>query len=355
MKITRDNYEIWFLDYLEGTLDAEHMEMVHQFVAANPDLADGLESCMPGLTADMRPVYPRKELLKRTMFDDPAILEPTAIAAMEGDLTREEQAQFDKWLENKPGAQKLVNSFFLLRLHPDLSVKFPGKARLKRTTVPLKAWIGMVSAAAVLVAAFLIFSPAAKNDGTSSLVKSEPGTTLQQNIPEQPAIAAVNPSGLSAGKTGNGNSPAGSPSLTESPSPAGSPSPAELTNRLPEEPVLAEGRSFVPVGMLEPKTVVVSSNIPAFADLILINSPAPVYYASGEIPLSDFLTHKLQALKAGQPQESFSREEFKIAGLRLFSRIPGSHLTGKKGKDGRLKSISFNTQVLAFSIPVNNR
>ncbi|HWS01544.1 MAG TPA: hypothetical protein VN249_13065 [Prolixibacteraceae bacterium] len=348
MMITRDNYEIWFLDYLEGTLDAEHMEMVHQFVAANPDLADGLESCMPGLTADMRPVYPRKELLKRSLFDDPAILEPTAVAAMEGDLTREEQAQFEKWLENKPGAQKLVNNLLLTRLHPDLAVKFPGKARLKRTIVPLSAWIGMVSAAAVLVAAFLIFSPTTKNDRTSSLVKSEPGTTLQQNIPEKPAIAAVKPSGLSAGKTGNGNSP-GSPSQVESPSPA------ELTNRQPEEPVLAEVRSFVPVEMLEPKTAVVSTNIPAFADLILINSPAPVYYASGEIPLSDFLTHKLQALKAGQPQESFSREEFKIAGLRLFSRIPGSHLTGKKGKDGRLKSISFNTQMLAFSIPVNNR
>jgi len=58
-------------------------------------------------------------------------------------------------------------------------------------------------------------------------------------------------------------------------------------------------------------------------------------------------------MKNQGPKGFFSREEVAVAGLRFFSLLPGKHLTGKKGRDGKLKSITFNTQMLAISIPVN--
>ena len=44
MIITRDNYEAFFLDYLEGNLDVALLPEFEAFVAANPDLKEELES-----------------------------------------------------------------------------------------------------------------------------------------------------------------------------------------------------------------------------------------------------------------------------------------------------------------------
>ena len=51
MKITRDNYEIWFLDYLEGRLNDSEKEELHQFLASHHDLAAELDEYIPTISA----------------------------------------------------------------------------------------------------------------------------------------------------------------------------------------------------------------------------------------------------------------------------------------------------------------
>jgi hypothetical protein len=99
--------------------------------------------------------------------------------------------------------------------------------------------------------------------------------------------------------------------------------------------------------------IAVDFSVPEIPDLVPLKVSLPISSASNEIPLSDFLKDKLQELKANGKKTFITREEVTIAGLHLFSRLPGKHLTGKEGRDGRLKTITFNTQLLAFSIPVN--
>lgn len=41
--ITRENYEIYFIDYLEGILSSEEVAMVNNFLTVNPDLKEELE------------------------------------------------------------------------------------------------------------------------------------------------------------------------------------------------------------------------------------------------------------------------------------------------------------------------
>lgn len=43
MKISRSNYEIFFLDYLDGTLSANRVDDFLDFLKNNPDLADELK------------------------------------------------------------------------------------------------------------------------------------------------------------------------------------------------------------------------------------------------------------------------------------------------------------------------
>jgi hypothetical protein len=66
MDINRENYESWFLDYVEGSLTAGQISQVHQFVAENPDLQKELQAWKQTvLQPDLTLVYPDKEQLKR--------------------------------------------------------------------------------------------------------------------------------------------------------------------------------------------------------------------------------------------------------------------------------------------------
>ena len=87
MKITRDNYEIWFLDYLVGRLDKEGMEAVQNFLIHHPNLAEELDTEIITLHTDHNSRFAGKESLKKEPLDDPAVFETAAIASMEGDLT----------------------------------------------------------------------------------------------------------------------------------------------------------------------------------------------------------------------------------------------------------------------------
>ncbi|GAA5219466.1 hypothetical protein GCM10025777_00960 [Membranihabitans marinus] len=64
MKITRDNYEIYALDYLEGQLDPEIHQEFLSFLASNKDISDELEGfTMVTLPVEEDIVYGDKDLL----------------------------------------------------------------------------------------------------------------------------------------------------------------------------------------------------------------------------------------------------------------------------------------------------
>ncbi len=66
MDINRDNYESWFLDYIEGSLSAGQISQVHQFIAVYPDLARELAVWQQTLLKpDMTVVFQQKETLKK--------------------------------------------------------------------------------------------------------------------------------------------------------------------------------------------------------------------------------------------------------------------------------------------------
>lgn len=340
MKINRDNYEIWFLDYLEGRLNEKGKEEVRLFLKNNPDLASELDAFMPTLSMDSAISYPDKGGLKKALYDDPACFENTAIAAMEGDLSGEDQILFEKWLAKNPAQQELANRLKSCKLQPDLRISFPGRDRLKKKKVVLNYWVQTASAAAILLLALILFYPGKKSNVR---VASLPDKTIipQQATPSGKTTAVSGPSKLKPVETISRQMPKKMrPRLITS------------THEVPDA-VSGENLRLAPLEVLHPKSCAVISTAQSPLDLVLTKVPSPLYAASTEIPLSDFLDNKLQELKAEDPKEIITRQEVTIAGLRLFSRLPGKRLTGKKGADGRLKSISFNSQLLAFSIPVN--
>ncbi|MCX6221082.1 MAG: hypothetical protein NTZ69_08830 [Bacteroidia bacterium] len=340
MKITRDNYESWFLDYLEGNLDPEQMEMVRLFKIGHPDLADETEEFSPFLKADSDLVYPGKNLLKKEVYDDPVHFEQSAIAAMEGEMSDEELSQFRNWVDKNPERQKLVKEFEQCRLVPDKKITFPGKNRLMKKTIWMSGWTQAAAVAAIALLALLIFSPVLRKNQPASLQTAE--TTLPKRRDKVPESEASGNKSLPAvpGKKQK--------KVQETAKPVLKKQDVKVEDLGTLEPRYAET-----IQKMEPRSGTLEPPPPTFVDLITILEQKALYAASTEMPLSEFLKDKYQELKTNDPTEFITREEFTIAGLHLFSRLPGKRLTGRKGSDGRLKTISFSTQLLAFSIPVN--
>ena len=341
MMITRDNYESWFLDYLEERLDQEQRESVRQFIKANPDLADELDTFAPALTFDEALVYPDKTLLKRSFYEDTSYLENQVIAAMEGDLAEADRLQLELWLSNNPVARDLAQLQNQCRLQPAPGIQFPHKERLKKKASLTGYFSRIAAVAAILLVALFLFYPREKVKQPVSLASAESAVKL----PEKPGISSkavpnIQPPGRStkSASVGKRLTPSAGNTLT-------------TQNEVKSAPI--PERQELALALMNPKIVEASLLVALNGDLAPLKETDQTLLANIEMPISDFLKGRAMELKAMEEDELLSRNKVVIAGLRFVSKLTGKNLTGKKGGDGRLRTISFNTQLLAFSIPVN--
>ena len=131
MKITRDNYEVYFLDYLEGNLDENLVNDFIDFLRQNPDLKAELE--IAGMVkVDLENVtFGNKEKLYKEKYDLKQEFNRAAVARMEGELQENEKAEFEKYLSTHPDKQKEAALFEKTRLKADKSIVFKKKRKLQ--------------------------------------------------------------------------------------------------------------------------------------------------------------------------------------------------------------------------------
>ena len=183
MNINRQNYESFFLDYLEGNLeDPLHAELM-AFLAENPDLASELEGLDEMFLEPGRPSPLHfKDRLRRDIFQvggiDGANVDEKLIASLEGDLNSEEEGHLEEFLRQNPAYNHDRELFRAAVLQPEKEIVFIGKERLKRRMGVLIAirWHILGPAAAALLLLLL---------GWRILLP--PGVP-----PEKPAIAESN-------------------------------------------------------------------------------------------------------------------------------------------------------------------
>ncbi len=341
MMITRENYEIWFLDYLEERLTPEEEELVRLFVLDHPDLAEELEAFVPLLTSDEKLVYPYKEQLKRSPFEEETYLEHQLIAAMEGDLEEQEQLKLDQWLATSPEHRDMAQLLYKCRLKSDPTILFPHKGQLKKKATLTGIFSRIAAAAAVLLLAFLLYDPREK--GVAPAVN--PAAELSVRLPEghkatSPAVQA-NPPVMVASNRAQGEKRNATPK-------------SEYQAKIfVAEAALLPDRPQEVLHPMQPKIAEVSLFLTLNDELEPLKAKGQSLLTNHEMPISDYLKGKAKELSTLDDHELISRNKVVIAGLRFMAKLTGKNLTGKKGEDGRLRTISFNTQLLAVSIPVN--
>lgn len=181
MKIDRNNYEIYFLDYLEGRLPAEKIAELLIFVEENPDLKELIEGEeLINLVPDQTIYYNPKSALKRKSKTDKEVglnkniplninpfdkdlelnsknYEEWMIRFYENDLNDAEKAVLANFLNDNPVFIREFEIFGNTLLKPDTGIIYPLKSSLKRNIILLSN-AKKVFAAISVAATVLLFS-----------------------------------------------------------------------------------------------------------------------------------------------------------------------------------------------------
>lgn len=168
MKINRNNYELYFLDYLDGKLSDREILMLEDFLLINPDLRIELEGTENAKLFPDPLDFPGKDLLHRPDLSLPVTQEnfqDFCVAATEGDLNTQEWLSLKQYLVDNPQDQTEFDLVRKLHLLPDNSIEFPAKEKLKKSLVMIPARvIYPFLAAAAGLAIFMVLYLNNEND-----------------------------------------------------------------------------------------------------------------------------------------------------------------------------------------------
>ncbi len=160
MKINRNNYESFFLDFIEGRLNSTQQAELKQFLYENPDLKKELqefENLTFAETAEIK--FENKSLLKKSFISVGEInennYEKFLIGEIENDLTEVEKQNLKKFISKNLFVEKEQKLFQKTILIPDEKINFEDKTSLKKTAVIRLNW-QQVSAAVAIAASILL-------------------------------------------------------------------------------------------------------------------------------------------------------------------------------------------------------
>lgn len=179
--ITKENYEIYFTDYMDGKLPPSTAGELKTFLLLHPDLEEIFEGMNEIRLKPATVQFSRKSELKKEDIHE--CTDYYAIAASEGTLTEKDKQAIRLRAENKE-FQSLVNIYGQLQLRPDPAIRFEHKGRLYRKSLKYQWLLKGAAAAAILLiitaAVILLRYP----QQTELLVAET--IPLQQEIPATP-------------------------------------------------------------------------------------------------------------------------------------------------------------------------
>lgn len=344
MKITRSDYESWFLDYLEGNLDPSLADEFELFLKDNPDLAVELEIGEAlTLQTDEKIRFSAKEGLRKWVSDQDMDFQERAVAYFEGDLPLSERINFEATLSEDSVSAGLAQQFGKLKLAPDKAIVFEHKDKLKKRTVMLPLWLKAASAAAILALAYLLLQPQQV---------MQPGQLVDNFKNKTPENIVVPPGRV---KTGKKLIEKSTPSVTPKLIPVKEPVKQKPSPIVPQTEMkgIPGPRLITPEtgpSLLKPRGV--SFGQPGDVKLALMTRKDPVQ-VSKDMELSEILKVQLAEMRNSDDRELLSTEHLGLSGLQLFAKLTGKRLTARKGEDGTVCNVAYNSRLLAFSFPVN--
>ena len=129
--ITIDNYELYIVDYYDGTLNKNQTEELFAFLAGHPGLKDEFDEFENISITSEAISFDGKENLKK-LVNRSSPLEQQLIAYYENDLSNDEKRLAEKEIAENENAQEELEVIRKTKLLPDYTILFGDKQSLKR-------------------------------------------------------------------------------------------------------------------------------------------------------------------------------------------------------------------------------
>jgi len=164
MQIDRNNYESYFLDFLEGRLPEQEIDHLLTFLKKNPDLEDSLQSIDKYLIESNNTITLNKNFLFKSLDNFHSVNEDNfdefSVAYYEKDLSDAASRDLSEYLKSNPGKLKDFEKYGEVILKPSLNVKYPFKSKLKKLSLwPIRKLIYFSSAAAAILLVIMYLIP----------------------------------------------------------------------------------------------------------------------------------------------------------------------------------------------------
>ena len=167
MKINRNNYEVFLIDYLDRTLDTALEAELMLFLEAHPDIREEMEGLETVSLESQNIRFTEKNSLKKTEIKTIAGIgeesfEEYFIAFYENDLSKIQQSNLDQFLKANPQLETAFQLHGKLKLQKDESVVYLAKEDLKKKPAIGVWWLsasGVAAAIALLFALFNLLQP----------------------------------------------------------------------------------------------------------------------------------------------------------------------------------------------------
>lgn len=346
MMITRDNYEPFFLDYLEGNLDEKIIDQFLDFLEKNPDLKEELHLFENIHLPEEQVVFSGKEQLYKSVQEEKSAFEIKSVAYMEGDLRDEDRKSFEAYLANHPELQKEYNLFAKTRLVADTGLIYPAKQKLYRksgTTIVMN-WVARAAAVVVILW------------GIGSLLKTEDQTTSPTSTHQ---IATIKPALVNPAKNTEPAIKIQEPEIRE-----------KIDSKVqPKQSTIRKQSEVIPEEKPNTNTVYPERDLTNFERITPILTQLETEPVEGQLAVS----HSINTEKINDPRNIMTVEEFlanrakKVGnegllsvqrifrtGLSVASELSGDRIDYKV-KNGKISSIGFESKLMAFSIPLQKK
>jgi anti-sigma factor RsiW len=194
MNITRNNYEEFFILYLDNELSSDDRREVESFVRENSDLKNEFDLLLQTrMTPDDNLVFDGKQQLLKTAIPAPISetnFEEWLLLYIDNELTPKEKIAVEEFVTQNSSAENALKQLQKTKLHPEHAVVFPNKEilyrREKRTPlVTIRVWRRIAVAAALLLAistaAFFVLNDNNKTNEGQIASEKMPGANSTKN------------------------------------------------------------------------------------------------------------------------------------------------------------------------------
>lgn len=360
-EINRHNYEIFFIDYLDGNLSPLQEKRLWSFLKENPDLKDELENFEPVEIPSEKQPFPEKQQLKKTVLlnhSNSSIFDELCIRYIEGDLSLKEKVALNEYMNNNSEKSREFKIFQQTKIEADPSILFPDKEKLKKSAMVfalkrLYPYIAVAASILLLIAVYLLV-PQKNSEPYSDRIAVFETNPAQENfkileLTEETASTNISPPLAKAEKKPLSIKKKEDQSIQSANDIDKERFRVAAIEPLPIHPIKQE-ESTLKLAKVKPG---ITNNT---VDYFYVQHNQELEYTN----LTSFLVESVSERLMEAPQnENKKFELFDLArwSVKGVNWITGSNITLEKqyNKDGEAEKINFNSKLIAFSTPIREK